>query len=129
MHIFYKLDVLKNIVKCWSHSLIKLQVLRPETKRRGSSTCILLKILCYFLKNLIYRTLPDHCSCWFLGSKVLSIDHIFFVFSFIFFSFIIDKWNYGSLFRKGIKMKIFLLFTIIYPKMKMNVVKIMSLWQ
>ena len=32
------------------------------------------------------------------------------------FSFIIDNYNYGSLLRKCLKMKIFLLFTIVYSK-------------
>ena len=58
--------------------------------------------------------------------KVLSIDHTLFVFSFIFFSFILDNCNYGSLFRKCIKMKIFYFFTIVYPKINMSVVKTIS---
>ena len=37
-----------------------------------------------------------------------------------------DNCNYGSLFRRGIKMNIFLLFTIIYTKINMNVVKILN---
>ena len=36
-------------------------------------------------------------------------------------NFIIDNCNYGNLFRKALKMKIFLLITIIYPKVNMNV--------
>ena len=58
-----------------------------------------------------------------IPTKVLSIDHTLSVFSFIIFRFIIDNCNYGSLFRKCIKMKIFLLFTIVYPKINMNIVK------
>ena len=58
-----------------------------------------------------------------IPTKVLSIDHTSFVFSFIFFHFIIDNCNYRSLFRKSIKMKIFILFTVVYPKINMNVVK------
>ena len=42
---------------------------------------------------------------------------------FPFCPFIIDNCNYGSLFRNGIKMKIFILFTIVYPKINMYVVK------
>ena len=53
-------------------------------------------------------------------TKVLSIDHSFLVLP-LFFLFIIDNDNYGSLFRNGIKMKIILLFTIIYPKINTNV--------
>ena len=56
----------------------------------------------------------------FFPTKVLSI-HQFFCFFLRFFSFIIDNCNCESLFRKGIRMKIFLLFTIIYPKINMNV--------
>ena len=52
----------------------------------------------------------------FFPTKVLSI-HQFFCFFLRFFPFIIDNCNCESLFRKGIRMKIFLLFTIIYPKM------------
>ena len=44
-------------------------------------------------------------------TKVLSIDHTLFAFSFIFF-LIIDNSDYGSVFRKLIKMSFFL-FTIV----------------
>ena len=44
----------------------------------------------------------------------------FFVFSFVFFLLLLII-AIVSLFRKGIRMKIFLLFTIIYPKINMNV--------
>ena len=44
----------------------------------------------------------------------LSVDHSLFFPSL--FSFIIDNCNYGSLHRKCLKMKIFLLFTIVYSK-------------
>ena len=40
-----------------------------------------------------------------------------------FFSFIIDNCNYGSLHRKCLKMKIFLLFTIVYSKINIFVIK------
>ena len=46
--------------------------------------------------------------CWFFSSL---------------FSFIIDNCNYGSFLRKCPKMKTFLLFTIIYSKININVVK------
>ena len=65
-----------------------------------------------------------------IPTKVLSIDHSFFrfflQFSLHFFPFIIHNCNFGSLFRKDIKMKIFLLFTIINPKINMNIVKFVS---
>ena len=40
-----------------------------------------------------------------------------------FFSSIIDNCNYGSLHRKSLKMKIFLLFTIVYSKINIHVIK------
>ena len=51
------------------------------------------------------------------------------VFSFFssFFPFTIDNCNYRSLYRKGIKMKICVFFTMIYPKINMNVVKTICL--
>ena len=101
-----------------------MQVSRPETSlKRDSSTesHILLWILHNFSKKLIYRTPPDDSPAdSFFPTKVLSI-HQFFCFFLRFFSFIIDNCNCESLFRKGIRMKIFLLFTIIYPKINMNV--------
>ena len=121
--ILYKIDVLKKLPKLtgkhlsWTHILIKLQVSRIETSlKRDSNTSIFLWILRKCSKNSIYGTAPDDCSCWFLHSnQVIFIDYSFFVFS-KFFLFIINNRNYGSLSRKAIKMKIFLLFTIIYPK-------------
>ena len=62
-----------------------------------------------------------------IPTKVLSYDH--FVFSFIFFPFIIDNYNYVSSLRKCIRMKIFFFFTIIYSKVNMNVMKTILLWQ
>ena len=50
--------------------------------------------------------------CWFFSSL---------------FSFIFDNCNYGSLLKKCPKMKTFLLFTIIYSKININVVKIICL--
>ena len=62
---------------------------------------------------------PDYSS---IPTKVLSIItlHMFFLH---FFPPIIDNCNYGSLFRKSIKMNFFLLFKIVYLKINMNVVK------
>ena len=94
----------------------------PETSiKRYPSTGIFLWILQNFSKILIYRTPPDDCYCWFLLSKVLSIDHTFVCFFLNFFPFIIDNCHYGSLLRKGIKMNIFLVFTLIYPNISMMV--------
>ena len=61
-----------------------------------------------------------------VSSKVLSIDHTLFVFSFI-FPFIIDNCNYGSLLKKCLKMEIFLLFAKVYSKININVVQIICL--
>ena len=41
-----------------------------------------------------------------------------------FFSFISDNCKYGSLLRKCLKMKTFLLLTIIYSKTNINIVKV-----
>ena len=103
----------------------KLQASRSEISlKRDSSTGIFLWILRNFLKNFIYRTPPDDCSSWFLHSNqgFIHWSH-FFRFFLQFFPFIINNYNYGSLFRKGIITNIFLFSTIIYPKINMNVVK------
>ena len=91
-----------------------MQVSRPETLlKRDFSTGI---FLCNFSKNLIYRTPPDDFSYWFIRS-----DQGFIIWWQFFRFFFIDNCNYGNLFKKGIKMKVF--FTIyIYPKINMNVV-------
>ena len=71
-----------------------------------SSTGIFLRILRNFSKNFIYRTPPDDCSCWLLGfNQVLFSYHTSFFPSF--YPIITDNCNYGSLFGKGIKMKVF----------------------
>ena len=57
--------------------------------------------------------------------KVLSIDHSFFVLSFIFFPFIIMG-IMGVIFRNSTIMKMFLLFAITYQKINMNVIKTIS---
>ena len=64
-----------------------------------------------------------------VSTKVLFSDYAF---SFLpsLYPFITDNCNYGSLFREGVKMKIFFsLSTIIYPKINMNVVRTISLRQ
>ena len=83
----------------------------------------------YFLEKHLQNT-----SWWLLllillfQPKNFSMDH-FFRFFLLFFPFNIDNCKYGSLFRKCIKMKVYLLFTIIYPKTTMNTVKTISQWQ
>ena len=112
LQIFHKIGVFENFAKftgkylCRSHYLTKLQVSRPGTLKRDSSTGILLCILCNFSAGLIYRTPPDNWSCWFLCSKqgFIHWSHLFVFPSF--FTFIIVNCNYWSLFRKCIKMKI-----------------------
>ena len=64
-------------------------------------------------------TVPADSS---VPTKVLSIDHTLFIFSFIFPPFIIDNCNYGNLLRKCLEMKIFLLFTIVYSKINMKTI-------
>ena len=59
-------------------------------------------------------------------TKIVSINHTFFWFLLHSFHFIADNYYYGSLFRKSKKMKMFLLFTKICPKINMNVVKTIS---
>ena len=93
-----------------------MQISRPETSwKRDSGTDIFLWIFHNFSKNLIYRTPVANCSCWFLHSNQSFIHWSHFVhFFFHFFSFIIDNCNYGSVLRKCLKMKNFLLFTIVF---------------
>ena len=62
------------------------------------------------------------------AKEFLHGSHFFSFFLFL-FPFNIDNCKYGSLFRKGINMKFYLLFTIIYPKITMNTVKTISQWQ
>ena len=52
-------------------------------------TGIYLWIFHNFSKNLVYRTPPDNCSCWFLCSNHWSHFIHFFL---RFFPFIIDNW-------------------------------------
>ena len=121
-------DVLKSFTKftekylCWSHFFNTVACLKTWNfiKKRLQHRYFPVN----FSKNIIYRTPLVDCSCWFLCSNPSFIHwslSSFFLISF--FSFIIDNCNYGSLFRKGIEMKIYLLFTIIYPKINTNVVK------
>ena len=108
---------------------MNLEVSKPETLlKRNSSIDIFRRVLCNFSKNLCYRTPRDDCSCWFLPSNQGFANWSqFFRFFLHFFSFTIDNCNYRSLYRKGIKMKICVFFTMIYPKINMNVVKTICL--
>ena len=92
--------------RCWSHFLTTLQVSMPEIllKKDSGTGIIFLRIFRSFSKNLIYKTSPDDCSCWFLRYNQSFIHWSHFVFSSLFF-FIIDNCNHGSLLRKCLKMK------------------------
>ena len=109
LHIFYKIHNLKNFKKFtekhlrWSHSLIKLQVSRPENwLKRDSCTRIFLWILRKFSKFL-------NTSEWML-LLIFAFELRFYslITSFLFipsfFPFIIGNCNYGSLFGVGLKM-------------------------
>ena len=109
LHIFYKIHNLKNFKKftekhlCWSHSLIKLQVSRPETRlKRDSCTRIFLWILRNFSKNLI----PSEWLLLLIFAFQPRFYSLITSFLFIpsFFPFIIGNCNYGSLFGVGLKM-------------------------
>ena len=86
---------------CWSHFLTTLQISRPETFKRDSGTGIFLWIFRSSSKNFIYRTPLDDC-CWFLRSN------------FIFFLLLIIAISYGSLHKKCLRMKIVVLFTMVF---------------
>ena len=88
--------------------------------KRDCGTGIFLWIFCNSSKNLIYITPPDDCSCWFLRSSQNF---------YLLITFIIDNCNYGSLLRKCLKMNTFLLFTIVYSKININVVRTILPWQ
>ena len=110
LHIFYKIHNLKNFKKftekhhCWSHSLIKLQVSRPEIwlKRDTCTRIFLWKFLRNFSKNI-------NTSEWLL-LQIFAFKARFYslITSFLFipsfFPFIIGNCNYGSLFGVGLKM-------------------------
>ena len=109
LHIFYKIHNLKNLKKltekhlCWSHSLIKLQVSRPETRlKRDSCTRIFLWILRNFSKNLI----PSEWLLLLIFAFQPRFYSLITSFLFIpsFFPFIIGNCNYGCLFGVGLKM-------------------------
>ena len=113
MRIFYKIGAPKNFAKitgkhlCWSHLAIKLQVSRPEiSSKRDFSTGTFLWISQNFSKNVIYRTTPDDCSCWFFRFNQSFIHWSLFCLLHL-FPFITDNCNYGRVFRKGTKKKIF----------------------
>ena len=68
-----------------------------------------------FFKKPYLRTPLNDCPCWFLHSNQSFIHWSTFVCFFLhFISFTIDNCNYESLLRKCLKMKIFLLFTIVF---------------
>ena len=103
--------------------MIKLQVSTPENSLKETPAQVFSREFSKIFQKVLFTehlrlTATADSS---VPTKVLSIDHTFFVFSFIFFPIIIDNSHYVSLFRKGIKMKIFLLFTILYPKINMLV--------
>ena len=62
----------------------------------------------------------------YVPTKVLSYDHTLFLYFPSYVAFIIDNYNYWSLLRKCLGMKIFLLFTTIYSKSNMTVVQAIS---
>ena len=87
---------------------------------------ILLKrdIFLWILLNFS-KTFKD-TSKWLLLLIPSTFYPLITIFSFVlsfFFPFIIDNHNYGSLLRKGMKMKILLFFTIIYQKININIIK------
>ena len=91
-------------------------------KKRLRYRRISLWIFSNFSKNFIYRAPPDDCSCWFLRSNQCFIHWSHLVRFFLHFcSFVIDNRSCGSLLRKCLKMRIFLLFTIVYSKININV--------
>ena len=112
--LFYKIGILKNFAKftgkhlCCSHFVTKLQVSRLETLlRRYCSTGIFQWILCNFSKNLIYRTPPDNCPCWFLHFNQVFIYWSHFAhFPFIFYLLLLII-AIMRVSREGIKTKIF----------------------
>ena len=94
-----------------------MQISWPETSsKREFSTGIFLWILRLFRKTLFTEHIRmTACAASFVPTKVLCIDHTFFIFSFI-FPFISNNCNYWNLFS-------LLLFPIIYQKINVNVVK------
>ena len=109
---------------------LKLQVSRPENLlKKDSSTGIFLWVPHNFSKNVIYSTLLDDWLRLLIPTFQLRfypmITPIFLYFP-SYFAFIIDNYNYGSLLRKCLRMKIFLLFTTIYSKINMTVVQAIS---
>ena len=114
---------------CWSLFLTMLQVSMPETSLKEElwHRYLPVNFLQFFKKPYLKKITgwllllipllqpkfyPLITLCWFFSSL---------------FSFIFDNCNYGSLLKKCPKMKTFLLFTIIYSKININVVKIIRL--
>ena len=71
-----------------------------------------------FLKNLIYRTLLDDCSCWLLRSNqgFIHWSHIFHFFHHFFLLLLIIA-IIRVFFQRGYKNEDFLLFTTISPQL------------
>ena len=104
LQIFNKIGFIKNFTGkhlCWSHfSLWK-----------DSSTDIFLWILCNFPRNIIYRTPPDDCSCWFLHSNQGFIHWSHPVCFFLYFCpFLIDNWKLWEFVQKVYKNEDFFTF-------------------
>ena len=121
LQIFYKIGFLKKHL-CRGYFLTKLQVCRSEHRYFKWTLQNFWKIL--FTENsgwLLLLIPPFQPRFYALITFCLFFLH--------FFRFIIDNSNYGSLFRKCIKIKLFLFFTIFYPKIEMNAIKIILLWQ
>ena len=107
-----------------SQAAVRKYSRRPETsfKMRLQQRYFCVKFAQFFKKAYL-----QNISTWpllLISSFQPRFYSLFTLFSFFlhFFPFYIDNCNYKTLFRKGIKMRIFLLFTIIYPNVNMNVV-------
>ena len=116
---------------CQSQFLINLLASRPETSLKRDCSKIFSCEFCLSFQKVLFS---EHLWLTLLAdssvpTKVLFIEHSFFFFCLFFFLFLFGNCNYGNLLRKGIKIKIFLLFTIIYPKINIKVVRTILPWQ
>ena len=113
---------------CWSHFLTMLQVSIPETSLKKTlaqvSSC---EFSAIFQKTLFRTSSWDDCYCLFLCSNQSFIHWSLCLFFPSLFSFIIDNCNHGSLLRKYLKIKTFLLFTIVCSNININVIKTICL--
>ena len=113
---------------CWSHFLTMLQVSMPETSLKKTlaqvSSC---EFSAIFQKTLFRTSSQDDCYYLFLCSNQSFIHWSLFLFFPSLFSFIIDNHNHGNLLIKYLKIKTFLLFTIVYSKININVIKTIRL--